>query len=169
MKAKAILVLTALLSALIHILHGPAILLALRRNLELIHTTDLELKLLCATKIPDLVIAPWQRTHHAGPKGRVRLFCRHGADLLVPVVKNVWLRICRVYEGTSASRRVECQAVTLIAVLVAIGFAFGQGFGGGEPDVGTPWSVIAVEGVVSTIDRANLTFVSGADGGGAAG
>lgn len=52
---------------------------------------------------------------------------------------------------------------------MAVGFAFGKGFGGGQPDVGSPGSVVAVEGVVSTIDGANLTFVSGADGGGAAG
>ena len=52
---------------------------------------------------------------------------------------------------------------------MAIGFAFGEGFGGRQPDVGSPGSVIAVEGVFPTIDGANLTFVSRADGGGAAG
>ena len=46
---------------------------------------------------------------------------------------------------------------------MAIGFAFGLGFSGAEIRVGTIGGVVAVEGVVSAIDRADFALVGGAD------
>lgn len=54
--------------------------------------------------------------------------------------------------------------VAVVGVLVAIGLAFGEGFGYGKPEVGAPRGVDAVEIVFSAVDSFDFPFVGWANG-----